>query len=201
MAKSVIRRTEELVSETEVESECLAGPIVILREPGETGNAVVVIAEAAATLAEEAGHPPESSESPCRNRSPRSKKHQSIVGNGQAAAHRDAVNLAAEAELVLALGPAHRVQPTIVIRERRLQLGGICPKSPGAELQPVHVGIPACISDGGGQIDADVSSGDGCLVIQFIADDVDAETEFIDQGIAEQVSFGDAAKAAMQRNI
>ena len=53
----------------------------------------------------------------------------------------------------------------------------------------------------GGQIDADLRIGDGRLVIQPVADDVDAEAEFVDQGIVEHVSFGDAAEAAMQGNI
>ena len=125
------------------------------------------------------------------------EEDQAVVRDGKAAAHRDTVNLPTETELVRTAGPAHRVEPGVVIRERRLQLGGIRPKGPSAELKPVHVGIAV----GGRQVDANVRPGDGRLVIQLVADDVDAKAEFIDQNIAEQVSFGNAAETAVQRNI
>src|SRR5208282_6496067 len=171
--------------------------VIILGEPGEAGNTVVVVAETASALGEERG----AAEKALKVRAERGctgdEKHEPVVGNGQVAAHGHAVELTTEAELVLSVGPTHSVEPGVVIREGGLQLGGVRSKSKGVELQAVHVGIGI----GGWQIDADVRSGDGGLVIQFVADDVDAEAELVDQCIAEEVSFGDAPEAAVQGNI
>jgi hypothetical protein len=50
-------------------------------------------------------------------------------------------------------------------------------------------------------MDPDVRTGDGRLVTQLVADDVDAKAEFIDQRVCEDVAFRDAPKAAVQRNM
>src|SRR4029077_4956275 len=55
VAKRVVGCADKFVSQAKVESERLADPIIILREPGIAGNAVVVVAEAAAALTQKRG--------------------------------------------------------------------------------------------------------------------------------------------------
>ncbi len=80
---------------------------------------------------------------------------------------------------------------------------GYAPKAEGAELKPVHIGVSglAVYAGGGGQVDPDLRPGDGRFVVQFVADDVNAKAELIDQAIVEHMGFSDAAEAAVQRNI
>src|SRR5579863_9488785 len=52
VAQRVVRRTNKFISDTEIKSERLAGPVVILGEPAISGNAVIMIPESAATLAQ-----------------------------------------------------------------------------------------------------------------------------------------------------
>jgi len=82
-------------------------------------------------------------------------------------------------------------------------LGRICAETPGAELQAIHIRIARLpvYANGGRQVDADLRACDGRFVIQFIADDVDAESEFIDEGVAENVGLSDAAKPAVKGYI
>jgi len=84
-----------------------------------------------------------------------------------------------------------------------LQLRGIGSKGPASKLQTVHIGIAGCpfTPVAVGKLMPMSAPGDGRSIIQFVADDVDAKTEFVDQVIAEDVSFRDAAEAAVQRDI
>ena len=96
--------------------------------------------------------------------------------------------------------PAHSVEPNEIIRQCRLQLRGIGAEGPAPKLQAVHVRI-AQGTLGGGQVNADLRSGNRRLVIQFVADDVDAEAEFVHQVVGENVRFRDAPEAAVQGNF
>jgi hypothetical protein len=51
VAECVVGCAEKFVAETEVESKRLADPVIILREPGIAGNAVVMVAQASTALA------------------------------------------------------------------------------------------------------------------------------------------------------
>ena len=59
----------------------------------------------------------------------------------------------------------------------------------------------AIYPDRSGQVDSNLRARDGRFIIQFVADDVNANAELVDQAVVEYVSFGDAAEAAVQRNI
>ncbi len=94
------------------------------------------------------------------------------------------------------MAPTQRVEPGEIVREGVLQLRRVRAKSPGSELQSVHVGILV----GGRQIDADVRARDGCFVIELVADDVYPKPEFIHKCVAEEMRLRDAAEPAVQRN-
>src|SRR5580693_2441109 len=96
-----------------------------------------------------------------------------------------------------AMRPAHGVKKRVVVGQRGLLLSGIRSKAKSTELQAVHIRVGVC----GRQVDPHLSTGNGRFVIQFVADDVDPGAELVDQTIAEDVSLGDAAKAAVQRNL
>ena len=99
--------------------------------------------------------------------------------------------------------PTRGVDPGVVVGQCGLQLGGIGAKTEGVKLKPVDIGIAglAVYADGRRQVDANLRIGHGRLVVQPVTDNVDAEAEFVDQGIGENVGFGDAAEPAVQGNI
>src|ERR1039458_8997112 len=101
------------------------------------------------------------------------------------------------------VGPAHGVDPGVVIGKCRLQLCWVSSKGESVELKPVDIGIAglSAYSNGSGQINANLRIGDRRLVIQLVADDVDAKAKVVDQAVVKYVSFGNAAEPAMQRNV
>src|SRR4029077_10042348 len=111
----------------------------------------------------------------------RRKENQSVVCNRQAPPNRRAIDLPAESEGVIAVAPAQRVQPYETIAQRRLQLLRKRSECKASELQSVNIGIAI----GRRQIDSYRRVGHRWYVVQFVADDVDAESELVHQIIRE----------------
>jgi len=162
-----------------------------------------VVAKAATALTQQRRTRQKSLEVRGKSGGTRDEEYQSVVRNGQAAAHGDAVDLSAKTQFVRTVGPAYSIRPDIVVGERRLQLSGIRPEAKGAKLKPVHVGITGLAIDSGSrrQIDADLSASDRRLIVQSVTNDVDPKAEVIYQRVAEGVSLCDAPKTAVKRYI
>ena len=203
VAEPVIGRTKKLISKTQVQGKRLADAVIILRKPRVTWNAVIVVAQATAAFTQEGSTRHEALEVRAETSCTGDKENQSVVGDWQAAAHSNAVNLSAKAELVRSAGPTHSVDPSVVIGQSRLQLRWVRAKGKAIKLKPVYVGIARLpvYSSCSGQVNAHLRIGNWWLIIQLVADDVYAEAEFIDQTTAEYMCIGDAAEAAMQRNV
>ncbi len=50
-------------------------------------------------------------------------------------------------------------------------------------------------------MDPEVSSRDGGLVVELVADNVDPKTKLIDQRVREGMSFSDTTEPAVERNV
>ena len=198
MAKFVVGSSQKFVAHAQVQGQALGHAVVVLRKPGVSGDAVIVIARPAACFAEERRPLQETLE--VRRSLWTGEENKAVVRDWKISAQRNPVGLSAKSELMLAVGPADRVEPDKIVGQRILQLRRIRSKRPAPELQSVHVGI-AFGSGRCGQIDAQLRARNRCLIVQLVADDVDAEAEFVDQVGAEDVSFGQAAEAAVQRDL
>ena len=176
MAELVIGRTQAFDAEAEIQRKSLAGAVVVLHKGSPGGNAIVVIPRSAAGFAEEGGTSQETLE--IRAHRGWREEHQPVVSHRQGAAHGYTVQFSTNPQLMCALGPAQRIQPHEIIRQRVLQLRRVRPKRPTAKLQAVHIGI-ALRAGGRRQIDSQLGPGYRRLVVQLVADDVDAEAKFV----------------------
>src|SRR5205807_3036243 len=188
---------KEFVANAEIERQVFADSIIILCEPGAGGDAVVVVAYATSRLAEERGSGQETLKVGAKSGDSVGKEQQSIVGHRKIAADGSAVNFTAEAELVRAVRPAQGVKPDKTVRERPLGLLREWTESKGSKCEAINIGITIR----GGQIDSHLRIGDRRHVVQFVADDIDPETELIYRRVGEQMSLRHAAHPIVQWDI
>src|SRR5580704_16132806 len=152
-AAFVVRRSNKLLPESEIQREQFGNTVIVLREPRIRRNPVVVIPNSAAGFAKKR----RSCQKALKIRACcwRRKEDQSVVRHRQTAAQCGPVNLAAKAEGMIPARPPDCVQYHKAVPQRPLQLLRKWSKGECPELQAVNVEVAVS----SGQIDPHVLAG------------------------------------------
>ena len=96
-----------------------------------------------------------------------------------------------------AVTPAEGVEQNKAVGKRALQLLRERTEGPASKGEAVYVRVAVC----GGDVDSHLRIGDGWLVVQFVADNVDPKPELVHDCVGEEMRFSNAAHAVMQRDV